>query len=317
MMIFFVCTLYLVISYISPEGLKLNKILTMLFILTTEWYIYSNSVLLNVWIQFVYIGLFVLLISLNVNKKKMQMQICKSMCSILLFSFFVYTNDHYYSEFILKLQICLLVILLIGVNIYIQVRGNAYIPEKKNELNDITPSLPKTSLGNIQYIWYESNRINCHYQNKNGAQYIIFSSKALRQLSIEQLSALVYHEFGHMKYKHITINFIIKLLQNIIYVLGVFVIVYLYVSGYFHLYQCIYITYLITSMYIILCKLFNHMIFRQQEYAADRYALKYISKDLLISTLLATSDLNYRSIYAYHPSVHNRIKRISSYETTK
>lgn len=257
--------------------------------------------------------LFLLLINLCGERHDMKKRVYKSFPLIICLICTAGIDKFFQSEFLIQLQLVLSVTFIVGVNLYARRNSSKFSKDEGHGLHRLDVYPPIASLDEVQYLWYDSGEMNCHCQDRNENKYIIFTSRALNSLSREELRAMTYHELGHLRGKHLRICFAIKMFQNIIYAFLLFSLVYLFVFDYLQLFELVCMTFLSTRLFMIACNLFNRLVSRQQEYAADKYALRNVSKKQLISALLAISGKEMNDMYACHPSVKKRIKRIVSY----
>ncbi|MCY0860139.1 MAG: M48 family metalloprotease [Sulfolobaceae archaeon] len=122
--------------------------------------------------------------------------------------------------------------------------------------------------------------------------FIIISTGVLNLSDCEK-RAIIMHEYGHIKRGHTIYSFILIFLT----VLTTF---YLFTEG------------LVVGAFLITLAIipFQRYLLRKMELDADKFATKYVGKDVLISLILKYGDEK-ASIFSTHPSASLRIKAIT------
>ncbi len=150
------------------------------------------------------------------------------------------------------------------------------------------------SINGVEIRVYNSNVVNAYsmfipFLAKN---FIIISAGVLN-LSDNEKRAIIMHEYGHISKGHTVYSFILISLT----VLTTF---YLFAEG------LIVGAFLITLAIIPLQRYLS----RKMELDADKFASRYVDKDVLISLIQKYGDEK-ASIFSTHPSVSLRIKAIT------
>jgi STE24 endopeptidase len=172
-------------------------------------------------------------------------------------------------------------------------------------------------------------KANAFFAGILGSKSIVLYDTIIELLSIDELKAVLAHEIGHYKNKHIIINFSLELIF-----VGIFLYSYMYflsdnrILNAFYVYNFSYATYLVLfyiffSSFSPIYTLVSNLINRKMEYAADKYSSIYAGNENLISALkkLAINRL-YSSayhpihsfLYSSHPSIEQRIDALDKKE---
>ena len=141
----------------------------------------------------------------------------------------------------------------------------------------------------------------------------------------EEIVAVLAHEIGHNKHKHIIFNLLQSIIMISIYVLGLMLFlsqdnfsIYFGFDKLNYGFNAILYLLLLSPLMFMLNPLFNY-ISRKFEYQADSYAAKNYSKEHLINALKVLSRENfsnltphplYVKLYYSHPPVADRIRAL-------
>ena len=199
--------------------------------------------------------------------------------------------------------------------------------EIKNEIDDLSKRT-SFSIDNL-YVMNQSKRSkhpNAYFTGFSKNRRIVFYDTLLELLNPKEIKAVLAHEIGHYKHKHISKSL---LLSTIIIFLGLFVLSNLINnSAYIELLNlpfneasqliALIFTYQVVSFFI---DPFFSVLSRKNEYEADSFASKQVDKSLLISSLtkLYKSNLTflipnklYAMVYYSHPTVLERINNLNN-----
>lgn len=198
--------------------------------------------------------------------------------------------------------------------------------EIKNEIDDLSKRT-SFSIDNL-YVMNQSKRSkhpNAYFTGFSKNRRIVFYDTLLELLNPKEIKAVLAHEIGHYKHKHISKSL---LLSTVITFLGLFVLSNLINnSAYIELLNlpfneasqliALIFTYQVVSFFI---DPFFSVLSRKNEYEADSFASKQVDKSLLISSLtkLYKSNLTflipnklYAMVYYSHPTVLERINNLN------
>ncbi|MEL0103525.1 MAG: M48 family metallopeptidase [Gammaproteobacteria bacterium] len=198
--------------------------------------------------------------------------------------------------------------------------------EIKNEIDDLSKRT-NFSIDNL-FVMNQSKRSkhpNAYFTGFSKNRRIVFYDTLLELLNPKEIKAVLAHEIGHYKHKHISKSL---LLSTIIIFLGLFVLSNLInSSAYLELLNlpfneasqliALIFTYQVVSFFI---DPFFSVLSRKNEYEADSFASKQVDKSLLISSLtkLYKSNLTflipnklYAMVYYSHPTVLERINNLN------
>ncbi len=198
--------------------------------------------------------------------------------------------------------------------------------EIKNEIDDLSKKT-NFSIDNL-FVMNQSKRSkhpNAYFTGFSKNRRIVFYDTLLELLNPKEIKAVLAHEIGHYKHKHISKSL---LLSTIIIFLGLFVLSNLINnSAYIELLNlpfneasqliALIFTYQVVSFFI---DPFFSVLSRKNEYEADSFASKQVDKSLLISSLtkLYKSNLTflipnklYAMVYYSHPTVLERINNLN------
>jgi len=198
--------------------------------------------------------------------------------------------------------------------------------EIKNEIDDLSKKT-NFSIDNL-FVMNQSKRSkhpNAYFTGFSKNRRIVFYDTLLELLNPKEIKAVLAHEIGHYKHKHISKSL---LLSTITIFLGLFVLSNLINnSAYIELLNlpfneasqliALIFTYQVVSFFI---DPFFSVLSRKNEYEADSFASKQVDKSLLISSLtkLYKSNLTflipnklYAMVYYSHPTVLERINNLN------
>ena len=198
--------------------------------------------------------------------------------------------------------------------------------EIKNEIDDLSKKT-NFSIDNL-FVMNQSKRSkhpNAYFTGFSKNRRIVFYDTLLELLNPKEIKAVLAHEIGHYKHKHISKSL---LLSTSIIFLGLFVLSNLINnSAYIELLNlpfneasqliALIFTYQVVSFFI---DPFFSVLSRKNEYEADSFASKQVDKSLLISSLtkLYKSNLTflipnklYAMVYYSHPTVLERINNLN------
>ena len=198
--------------------------------------------------------------------------------------------------------------------------------EIKNEIDDLSKKT-NFSIDNL-FVMNQSKRSkhpNAYFTGFSKNRRIVFYDTLLELLNPKEIKAVLAHEIGHYKHKHISKSL---MLSTVIIFLGLFVLSNLINnSAYIELLNlpfneasqliALIFTYQVVSFFI---DPFFSVLSRKNEYEADSFASKQVDKSLLISSLtkLYKSNLTflipnklYAMVYYSHPTVLERINNLN------
>ena len=198
--------------------------------------------------------------------------------------------------------------------------------EIKNEIDDLSKKT-NFSIDNL-FVMNQSKRSkhpNAYFTGFSKNRRIVFYDTLLELLNPKEIKAVLAHEIGHYKHKHISKSL---LLSTITIFLGLFALSNLINnSAYIELLNlpfnvasqliALIFTYQVVSFFI---DPFFSILSRKNEYEADSFASKQVDKSLLISSLtkLYKSNLTflipnklYAMVYYSHPTVLERINNLN------
>ncbi len=172
-----------------------------------------------------------------------------------------------------------------------------------------------------------STKSNAYFTGIGPKKRIVLYDTLINDLSVEEIVAVLAHEIGHYKKKHVTRNFITGILQT-----GVILLLFDFISGYNAIYEAIgavkpsfHMALLVFGFLFtpasILIGLVTSYLSRKAEYQADAFAANLGQAKALIGALLKLTDKNLSNINPHptfvflhysHPPVNERIKHLES-----
>lgn len=171
-----------------------------------------------------------------------------------------------------------------------------------------------------------STKANAYFSGLGSRKRIVLYDTLIQQMTTDEIVAVLAHEVGHYKHKHVLKGFLVSLPFNLLlfYLLGLTLksdypaLVVGGASASFHLNAIVFFT-----LYTPVSSAFDlvgNLISRRHEYQADAYAVSYGYGDQLISSLkklsaTSLSNLMPHPLYVFfnysHPTLYQRIKKIT------
>ncbi len=176
-----------------------------------------------------------------------------------------------------------------------------------------------------------SSHGNAYFTGFGKTKRIVFFDTLLKSLSDEEVEAVLAHELGHFKHKHIVKMLTISVISALIgfYVLGVCYKSPEFFTGHFvstpSSYMALLLFSLVSPLYTFFLTPFFSMFSRKHEYEADSFAAKYSNAQKLISALVnlykenastLTPDPLFSKVYHSHPPAMDRIRHLESQPTS-
>lgn len=171
-----------------------------------------------------------------------------------------------------------------------------------------------------------STKANAYFSGFGARKRIVLFDTLLRQMTNEEVVAVLAHEIGHYKHRHVVKGLLLSLPFNLLlfYLLGITLkseypsLALGGESTVFHLNAIVFFTLYtpVSSAFDLLGNLFS----RRHEYQADAFAVKYGYGEQLISSLkklsaTSLSNLMPHPLYVFfnysHPTLYQRIKKIT------
>lgn len=168
-----------------------------------------------------------------------------------------------------------------------------------------------------------SSHGNAYFTGFGKTKRIVFFDNLLKSLDPEEVEAVLAHELGHFKHKHIFQMLIISTISALVafFILGLCYKSQAFFEGHFIAQSSSYMALLLFSLVSPLYTFFTTPIFsifsRKNEYEADSFAAKYSNSKKLISALVnlykdnastLTPDPLYSKVYYSHPPALERIR---------
>lgn len=166
---------------------------------------------------------------------------------------------------------------------------------------------------------------NAYFTGFGKNKRIVFFDTILKSLEPEEIEAVLAHELGHFKKKHILKGLIRSIIFGLI---GLGVLGYLYKTQSFFTghgvntpssYMALLLFALVSGVYLFPLKPIASIWSRKYELEADRFAAKYANGNMLISALVKlfkdnastlTPDPIYSAIYQSHPPASTRVQHL-------
>mgnify|MGYP006275567797 CR=1 FL=1 len=212
---------------------------------------------------------------------------------------------------------------------------NKQRPLEEGELRDAieyTAQQAGFKLDNIYVIdgSKRSTKSNAYFTGIGPKKRIVLYDTLINDLSTEEIVAVLAHEIGHYKKKHVTRNFITGVLQT-----GIILLLFDFISGYNAIYDAIgaekpsfhmallVFGFLFTPVSILI-GLGTSYLSRKAEYQADTFAADLGKGKALIGALLKLTDKNLSNINPHpvfvfmhysHPPVNERIRNLEATQT--
>lgn len=177
-----------------------------------------------------------------------------------------------------------------------------------------------------------STKLNAYFSGFGKVKQVVLYDTLIEKMTEEEIVAVLAHEIGHSKHKHIILNLVSAVLSMSIYILLIMIFfanpIFSTSFGFSEIsYGFSLILYLIVLSPIFLIEnLITNYISRKFEYQADRYAAINYDKEHLISALKILSRENFSNLtphplyvkfYYSHPPLAERIKHLMSIKKGK
>lgn len=177
-----------------------------------------------------------------------------------------------------------------------------------------------------------STKLNAYFSGFGKVKRIVLYDTLIEKMSEEEIIAVLAHEIGHNKHKHIIFNLIQMVLMLSVYILGIMIFLDNEVFSFaFEFSEISYgfnlILYMIfLSVITLIINIPLSYISRKFEYQADAYAAQNYSDEMLISALKVLSRENFSNLtphplyvkfYYSHPPLKERIANIKSLKKDK
>ena len=173
---------------------------------------------------------------------------------------------------------------------------------------------------------------NAYFTGLGKSKRIVFFDNIIQTLTSLEMEAVLAHELGHFKKRHVLKNLLLSLLFSLI---GLFILGFLYNwTPFFQAhggqipgsYMALMLFLLVTPVYtFILTPVFSKLS-RRHEFEADRFAAQYVDPAQLINSLIklykdnatpTSIDPLYSAFYHSHPPAEIRIKHLESLMNAK
>lgn len=217
--------------------------------------------------------------------------------------------------------------------IFITPLFNKFTPLPEGELKDRILKLAADTKFKITGIYVmdaskRTNRSNAYFTGIGNNKRIVFFDTLTKQLSTDELIAVLAHELGHFRLKHIVKKIILSFALSLL----AFLVLYgLYQSTWFfsghNTQSSPYMTLILFSMVLPVYTWMFSPIFtrgsRKHEFQADNFAAQYVDRQHLISALVKLyqenlSELAPHPLYGwFHYSHPTPYERIQSLQKTK
>lgn len=202
--------------------------------------------------------------------------------------------------------------------------------ELKNKLQDLQK---KTEINFKDYFIMDASRRSTHgnayFTGFGKNKRIVFFDTLLKDLKADQVIAVLAHELGHLKHKHILKSLIISC---VVIFIGFFVLGKLATDANFFMahglneisaHGALLLFSLVAPLYLFFLTPISSYLSRRNEYQADEFAVRHTSADELSDALLKLYKKNsstltpgkiYSAFYFSHPTIIERIKSMKSVE---
>lgn len=178
--------------------------------------------------------------------------------------------------------------------------------------------LKEKKIDNISILYYNNELINAYLLPIQKKRTIVLTSKAIEILNSNEIIAIIYHELGHFQYGHRHINFLIKILFNVLYIILLYCILRFCLLNDIILFYGIIAIICISKTYFLIIKYVYNSFQRYEEFYADKFSCTNFSP-LYLSEALGKvikykplSAIN-KVIYNFNseaPTLENRINKI-------
>lgn len=175
-----------------------------------------------------------------------------------------------------------------------------------------------------------SSHGNAYFTGLGKNKRVVFFDTLLKDLQIKEVLAILAHELGHMKLKHIPKSMALSIVLSFVgfWLMGLFANQIWFFNGHFVRILSPGILFLLFSqaipVYTFWLSPLSSWLSRKREFEADEYAAKETNGEDLISGLLklyqqnaspVITDKIYSNFYHSHPPALERIKALRSFET--
>jgi STE24 endopeptidase len=177
-----------------------------------------------------------------------------------------------------------------------------------------------------------STKLNAYFSGFGKVKQVVLYDTLIDKMTEEEIVAVLAHEIGHSKHKHIIFNLVSSILTMSIYILFIMIFfanpIFSTSFGFSEIsYGFSLILYMLVLSPIFLFEnLLSNYISRKFEYQADRYAAINYDSKYLISALKILSRENFSNLtphplyvkfYYSHPPLAERIKHLNSIKKGK
>ncbi|MEG1615654.1 MAG: M48 family metallopeptidase [Bacteroidales bacterium] len=174
-----------------------------------------------------------------------------------------------------------------------------------------------------------SSKANAYFSGLGKRKRVVLYDTLIKELTIEEIVAVLAHEIGHYKYRHTFLGLGISLLNSFIllYVFSLLVdneVLAHAMGGKFPTFELGLIAFtLLYSPIELVTGILMNVLSRHNEFQADRYAASFGMAESLISALRkisvkALSNLTPSPVYVFvyysHPTLLQRVKRLQAYQ---
>jgi len=207
---------------------------------------------------------------------------------------------------------------------------NKFTPLEEGEvLNRITTLLERNGFNSNGVFMMDgskrSSHGNAYFTGFGKTKRIVFFDTLLKQLTPTQIEAVLAHELGHFKHKHVLKGMVVSMTMTLV---GFGVLAYLMQQAWFYTQLGVnnQTTYMALLLFMLVSPVFTFFIgpimswwSRKHEFEADAFAAKESSAEELISALVGlykknagtlTPDPMYSAFYDSHPPASIRIAHL-------
>ncbi len=212
---------------------------------------------------------------------------------------------------------------------------NKQIPLKAGELRDAIEFFAKTNGFNLKNIYVingskRSTKSNAYFTGIGPKKRIVLYDTLIEKHTSEEIVAVLAHEIGHYKMKHVTTGFFMSTVLN----LGIMYLLNLFLSepefaGAIGMEPSLHASLLVFALLFspvsTIMGIVSNVISRRHEYAADRFAWEHTHSPALADALikLSVDNLSNPTPHPYyvfmnysHPPVLKRLKALDGYTVT-
>ncbi len=180
-------------------------------------------------------------------------------------------------------------------------RGNKYDNAELRELKR------KMGVDADVYVINSSNLGLNAFQIGGSGKYVLLSSKLFENLNDREITAVIAHEFAHIKLRHV--------LKNQVFV---YIILGVGINSLFVFNSLLYTAIVLSSLVPIALGM-NILLKRKFDYEADSYASKFVDRKYLISSLNKINSLLYPQPLIkegfMHPLIKKRIEKLQKFKS--